>query len=461
MTALLPGPDDPAVAPPPAGGGPRRLLLPRGVRLGHFIVLPTVAMGLFVFLSRIADRFVLPALGPAGTEVYQVLRTVTISALMAGIIGWLALRHRHEYETRLEARNQALEETRDFLSRVIEGSGEAIITVDAGNCVTSWNRAAEAIYGWSAAEMTGHGVARLLPPGAGQEEELAETDAALRAGRTVRHHDARRVRKDGRLITVHVTRSPMYDAEGRYAGCTAIVDDVTDLKEMESRLREQETLAAVGQLAASVAHEIKNPLAGIRGACEIISDGYGPDDPRKELSVEVLRQVDRLNRTVQELLVYARPKNKKPVPTDLNAVLDRVVRLLREDAQTRGIELERRLQPGLPSINVDPQQMEQVFFNLILNAFQAMDYRGRVLVATEANGEEIHVRVRDDGPGIAPDAVQHIFDAFFTTRSKGTGLGLAIVRNIVQNHDGTITVDSRPGEGAEFVIALPMEPDAP
>jgi signal transduction histidine kinase len=227
---------------------------------------------------------------------------------------------------------------------------------------------------------------------------------------------------------------------------------------MEAKLVEAERLAAVGELAASVAHEIKNPLAGIRGACELISEVFPSDDPRRELSTEVHRQIDRLDRTLRDLLLFSKPQRTRPEPVDIHDVVDHVLTVLLGDTQARGITVERRYADPMPQILLDPQQMEQVFFNVLLNAFQAMNFKGIVVVVTEADAGEVRVRVRDDGPGIPSEIADKIFKPFFTTRSKGTGLGLAIVRNIVNAHGGTIKAATAPQGGAEVVLALPRNP---
>jgi PAS domain S-box-containing protein len=434
------------------------ILFPRGVRLWHFIVFPAIGMGVAIALFRTLDAYAFTDLGPVAGSAWLIVRTLLITVLMASLIAWLALKHKAEYEAELHAGNAMLMATRDFLQSVIEGSGEAIVTLDSEGRVTSWNRAAERIYGWTAPEMAGQTVERVLPDDPEARADWARSMLALREGRTIRDSESTRIRKDGTRIQVRITRSPLEDPSGRYAGSTAIIRDVTDLKEMETRLLERERLAAVGELAAQVAHEIKNPLAGIRGACEILSKGYRSGAPGSDMATEVIRQVDRLNRTVEELLLFARPREVRPSPTDIHSLLDRTLGVVLEDPKTRDIEVVRRYAPSMPVLRVDPQQMEQVLFNVLLNAIQAVDYRGRITVTTRANGATAQIAIRDTGPGIPPGIEERIFKPFFTTHAQGCGLGLAIVRNLVQAHGGSIRGESLPGGGAEFTITLPTEP---
>lgn len=447
---------------PKPGHLPRTLLavfFPRGVRVWHFIVIPAVTMALLIVGARQLDYVAIPLILAHDIQgVYMSARSVIIGLVMSAVIAVLAYAYRSDYEAKLQARNRMLEATRDFLTRIIEGAAEAIITRDAAGRVTSWNPAAEAIYGWSAEEMLGRSAEWLLP---GDDPEARADYEKMRrlveSGELVRDWESRRIRKDGKPITVSVTMAPIYDGSGRYAGSTGIVRDVTALKEMEARLVEQERLAAVGELAAIVAHEVRNPLAGIRGACEILLEGYRGDAARTEIGREVLHQVDRLNGTVTDLLLYARPKAMDPVPTDLHALLDRVFAVLREEAEARGISIERSLAADLPAVLADGRQLEQVLINLLQNAFHAVPEEGRVRVETTHADGRVALSVEDNGAGIPPDRLERIWKPFYTTRTQGTGLGLAICKKIVDAHGGTIEVVSPPESGARFTIRLPVE----
>lgn len=431
-----------------------RTPFPRQVRLWHFVVLPAVAMGVVLLLARLLGGAV-AALGPAAVEVYEASRAAIISVVMASLIAWLAIRYRRQYERALQARNKALEETRDFLASIIEGSGEAIVTLDADDRITSWNEAAESIFGWSAEEMVGQSVERVLPPDEEIRAHRRDVEARLRRGETVRDVETTRLRKDGTTVVVRMTRSPLYDASGRFVGSCGIVLDVTEEKEMRTRLVEQERLAAVGELAAQVAHEIRNPLAGIHGACELIFSGYAASDPHSEVGREVLRQIDRLNRTVEELLLFARPQALHRTPTDLHDLIDRVLGMVKEDPRSKAVVVRKGYDAALPLLEIDPRQMEQVLFNVVLNAVQIMDHRGTITVETALRDGQARVTIRDSGPGISAEAAGLVFKPFFTTRAQGTGLGLALVKKIVLAHRGTVTASNAEGGGAEFCIRLP------
>jgi two-component system NtrC family sensor kinase len=235
------------------------------------------------------------------------------------------------------------------------------------------------------------------------------------------------------------------------------------------RLAHAERLASLGELAASVAHEIKNPLAGIAGAIRILAEDMPARDPRKEIMGEILAQIRRLDGTVRDLLTFARPGGPELGPCALHQVLDRVLLVLAEDPSAANVRVVREYQSDLPPVSADGKLLEQVFFNLLLNAVQAMGGHGTITLRTalgEASatwadgaplGRHVEVRVIDTGPGIPAHLLREIFTPFFTTKPRGIGLGLAITRRIVEDHGGRIGGENLPGQGAVFRICLPLE----
>jgi signal transduction histidine kinase len=265
------------------------------------------------------------------------------------------------------------------------------------------------------------------------------------------------------------------DELGRLAGSfNAMVDRMQAARaEIEQyhqqRLARAERLATLGELAASVAHEIKNPLAGIAGAVQILAEELPDGDPRREIMGEILAQIRRLDGSVRDLLAFARPARPELHPCDLRRILDRVLLVVAEDETARDVRVIREYQADLPQVPADEKLLQQVFFNLVLNAAQAMAGRGTITLGIAfrevgAGGSEgaaaagpcVEVRVADTGPGIAPAALREIFTPFFTTKPRGIGLGLAIARRIVEDHGGRIWAESLPGRGAAFTIRLPV-----
>jgi signal transduction histidine kinase len=220
-------------------------------------------------------------------------------------------------------------------------------------------------------------------------------------------------------------------------------------------LRRSEHLATIGSLAAAMAHEIKNPLAGIRGAMQVIQEELPPEAEHREILQEIIRQVDRLDATVKDLLAYARPPEPRRVATDLNELVRNLVLFLRHEAPAGEVTFEADLDPGLPPLAADPELLQQAILNLMQNGIQAMPHGGRLSLATHRLDGRIALTVSDTGPGIPEENLPRIWQPFFTTRHRGTGLGLSIARNTVAAHQGTIAADSRPGEGTTFTISLP------
>lgn len=223
----------------------------------------------------------------------------------------------------------------------------------------------------------------------------------------------------------------------------------------EQKLSESEHLAAVGELAASLAHEIKNPLAGISGAIQIIGSSLDDNHPHKEIIGEALRQIDRLDAAVKDLLVYARPKPPVKAEVSLNDLLERVRMILREEPAFRSVRVRCDWSSEPIVVYVDETQFQQVLMNLMINAAHACHNNGEIVCSILPVESKIRIRIEDNGIGITPEVLGRIWEPFFTTKAKGTGLGLAICKRIVEAHEGTIDIQSRPGKGTCVTIDVP------
>jgi signal transduction histidine kinase len=225
-------------------------------------------------------------------------------------------------------------------------------------------------------------------------------------------------------------------------------------------LRRTEQLAAVGELAASIAHEVRNPLAGMKGALQVLRGEFAAKPSNLEVVDELLAQIARLEDLVKDLLQYARPSSVSVREFDLQEMLDRLIRLYKDEADAAGITINRTYGPGTSQVRADPLQMEQVFFNLVHNAIQAMEEGGTLTVSTETTGKGVVISFTDTGEGILPGDLSRIFQPFFTTKHRGSGLGLPVVKKIMDAHGGTIEVESEPGEGTAAVLTLPLRDEA-
>lgn len=225
--------------------------------------------------------------------------------------------------------------------------------------------------------------------------------------------------------------------------------------EIEEQLRRTDRLSTLGELSAGLAHEIRNPLGSIRGTAEILKDGVDPDDPRHEFAQILIKEVDRLNRVLEDFLRFARQAPLERGLFDLNAVVRDVLDLTRRQAERHDISVVIKL-AELPQLAGDGGQIRQALLNLVLNALQAMSAGGQLTVTTRLADGLAEVAVADTGPGIPPGEESLIFKTFVTTRPDGTGLGLPISQRIVASHGGQISVTSVPGEGATFTVTLPL-----
>ncbi len=236
----------------------------------------------------------------------------------------------------------------------------------------------------------------------------------------------------------------------------ALKEQTQALLEAEEQLRRADRLSALGELSAGIAHEIRNPLASIKGAAEILADRVRPQDKEYEFAQIMLREAERLNGVITEFLEFARPKRPEVQECSLDELLKSVLLLTQKEMERNRIGLEARLDGGLPRVRVDPEQLKQVFLNLIINAIQAMPKGGRLRVSTALDQGRIACAVGDTGTGI-PARIRHrIFDPFFTTKPRGTGLGLSIVQKIVRGLGGELQFDSREHEGTTFRVLIPL-----
>jgi len=254
-----------------------------------------------------------------------------------------------------------------------------------------------------------------------------------------------------RIIAWHNTL--MRDEQGRPTGTLSSGIDITDRKRTEDELRRREALAQLGQLAAVVAHEVRNPLAGISGALQIIQGRLGTASTDREVMGEILERIDALNSMVSALLLYANPRSPQIEPIQIDALLENTVAIARRDPDLEAVEIE--ILGDRPALPGDPELLRILFTNLLLNAGQAMDGHGRLSLDVSRAEGYCDVSVSDSGPGMSSEVRQRIFEPFFTTKSRGTGLGMAVAKQVVDAHDGEIAVDCPPQGGTTVTVRLP------
>ena len=366
------------------------------------------------------------------------------------------------------ARQKTLAESRaDRAARemaaIVESSRDAIFSTDPRGKIVSWNQAAERLYGYTAEEAFGMPVTALAPPE--RREEVEHNLQTLNAGGHVEAYRTERCRKDGARWPVLLSVSPLLDAQGRITGTSTIARDISAEKKQEEALRRREKLATAGRLAASIAHEINNPLEAVINLLYLAR--HDASRPNEYLAMAE-REVGRVARIAQQTLGFVR-NSSSPGLADPAAVMDEVLQLYSHKLLSRQIHVERRYRHADP-IRANTGELRQLFANLVVNATDAMVKEGSLFVRVApshewADGREgIRITVADNGSGIPPENIEHIFDPFYTTKhDTGTGLGLWVSSGIVREHGGSISVRSRvigPTKGTVFSIFLPYQYEA-
>lgn len=368
--------------------------------------------------------------------------------LVALLAGYLSEQLR-DAGRRLKVASRDLESARAINERIIQSiqSGLVAYTLEEDDIIF-FNPAAARITGFDAAAVLYtpvHAVFQKLPA---SEDPLARWEADF-------------TRPDGQRRVLGYSRSPLLDGAGRQRGWILAFQDLTPLREMQQSVRRSERLAAIGKMAAGIAHEIRNPLASMSGSIQMLRDTIALDPMGERLMNIVLRETDRLNALITDFLQFARPNPPQIESIDLRALLEELIQVFgylrhpTEGDAPRGSEVQLDAPTEL-RLDADPRQLKQVFWNLLNNATQALGDHGEVRLVARRRGDRVTVAVIDTGAGIPSEALDRIFDPFYSTKEQGTGLGLAQVLRIVEEHGGRIDVQSVVGAGSTFTVEFPV-----
>ena len=365
------------------------------------------------------------------------------------------------------------------LSGVLDAVLAGIVVVDTSGCIDLMNSAACRILEVSAETLTGQPIERLL----GDRHPAAATlvHKVLATGCATIQYELPIEHRFDDAVEIDLAISPLFDDEtlekAKPSGAVLVLRDRTIQQRLETRVADRERMEAFGQIAAGIAHEVKNPLGGIRGAAEIM--GARATDAKIRNAAEiVVREVERITNLVDDLMVFARSEDMNIAPVNIHRVLDEVLDLIAMDPLCAGVAVKRLFDPSIPELSADARRLNQVFLNLVRNALQAMqsdkpaqDNQGKVLTIVTrvtldhrlsgADGEQLPtlvVKVEDTGPGIPPENESQLGTPFFSTRPGGTGLGLALSRHWVTRHGGTLRIGSAPGRGTTVHVLLPLRP---
>jgi PAS domain S-box-containing protein len=368
-----------------------------------------------------------------------------------------ALRSTNEaLETKISRSTQDLGDANARLRSIIDSAVDGIIVIDSRGRIESFNPGAQRLFGYPESEVIGRNVSILMPSPYREEhdgylEQYLKTGAAriIGTGREVagRH-------RNGTTFQLHLSVGEMTVAGERKF--TGILHDLSARVTMEAQLREQTALARLGEMAAVIAHEVKNPLAGIRGAIQVIGNRL-PDDGREMATVkEIMMRIDALNDLMKDLLLFARPPKLRPTPVEVLPLVSSTVDLLMQDPALKDIRVD--VEGSAPPIPADPEMLRIVFQNLLMNGAHAMQWRGTIQVGIRMIDATCRIAFADSGPGIPPEIREKIFAAFFTTKARGSGLGLATAKRLIDAHRGRIEVDCPPAGGTVVTIQLPTQP---
>lgn len=367
--------------------------------------------------------------------------------LVALLAGYLSEQLR-DAGRRLRVASRDLESARALNDRIIQNiqSGLVAYTLEEADIIF-FNPAAARITGFDAGAVLYSPVHAVFPKLPAGQDPLARWEADF-------------TRPDGQRRVLGYSRSPLLDGAGRQRGWILAFQDLTPLREMQQSVRRSERLAAIGKMAAGIAHEIRNPLASMSGSIQMLRDTIALDPMGERLMNIVLRETDRLNALITDFLQFARPNPPQIEQVDLRALLEELIQVfgyLRQPPEgeaPRGSEVHLDA-PAELRLDADPRQLKQVFWNLLNNATQALGDDGEVRIVARRRGDRVTVAVIDNGVGIPTEALDRIFDPFYSTKEQGTGLGLAQVLRIVEEHGGHIDVDSTVGAGSTFTVEFP------
>jgi two-component system nitrogen regulation sensor histidine kinase GlnL len=354
---------------------------------------------------------------------------------------------------------------------IVDWVDDGIIVLDTQLKIQTFNQAAERITGFSKRSALGHPV---HDPFRRNPQIVAQMRRTLDSGQTSLNHDAPFLARDGTTRFISLTCSPVTDGSGQKLGVAAVFKDRTVVREMEERARHSDSLRLLATMTAGIAHEVKNPLGGIRGAAQIlrksVAEGEGDQGTLLQCADLVIQQVDRIDRLIEDLLDLSSPKKLRIAPVNIHKVLNDLIRLLRAETDEAAVTFETAFDPSLPPVRGDEARLTQVFLNLLRNAADAVREQpkgGSVQIRTgvdlaprsgrpdHAPGPAIAVEISDDGPGILAEDLGKLFTPFFTTKARGSGLGLAVSHKLVEDHGGAIKLSSRYGRGTLVRVTLP------
>ncbi len=393
------------------------------------------------------------ALEDSLSQTVQTVGLFDIAFLVVGLLSAQLAGRQSKSDVQLIAATQSLANLRALHERIVDSIRSGVVTTDLQGHIYTFNSAAEEITGYNEKDVRGQDSSIFF--GELQEQTRLSLQAASQ-GEACPRFEADCLTAEGLRLRLGFTISPLFSEQGETTGTVISFQDLTHIRALEETSRRQDRLAAIGRMAASIAHEIRNPLAAMRGSIQMLRSEMDEESSQTELMEIILRESDRLNRIIGDFLNYARPRSIVHMQVDVGELLQETFTLLRHSPEVNEHQVIEDEIPAVPLFaDADAEQMRQVFWNLARNALQSMPAGGTLRATVRKNS---HNRVRiifsDTGRGMSPQQVEHLFEPFSST-TGGTGLGLSIVYQIIRDHGGTINVRSREGSGTTISIELP------
>ena len=360
---------------------------------------------------------------------------------------------RETLELRMKAQADELRDSNARLRSIIDSAVDGIIVIDARGRIEAFNPAAERLFGYREQELVGQNIHVLMPSPYREEHDgylarYLDTNVKkiIGTGREVTG-----LRRDGTTFPLHLSVAEMViGGERKFTG---ILHDLSARARIEEQLREQASLVRLGEMAAVIAPEVRNPLAGVRGAIQVIGSRLPQDGKDASVVKEIVARIDGLNDLMKDLLLFARPPQPHPAKVDMAVLLAATVELLRADPAIKDVSI--RTEGSAPSVWADAALLKIVFHNLLVNGAQAMHGRGTIRVSIATVGTLCHISLSDGGPGVPLEFRERLFTPFFTTKARGTGLGLPTAKRLVEAQGGSIRIDCPPAGGTTVVVQLP------
>jgi two-component system sensor histidine kinase HydH len=367
--------------------------------------------------------------------------------VVLGLAGFISMFWMQSYRTA----KSSLQDTSAIADQVVTSLPVGLIATDKDGKIAFYNSAAEQITGLDLDRARGKDPDRILP------SQFCGLKEFLDRGESISEKEMECGFSGDKVVPLSVSASEIINEEGKFVGQVFILRDLGEVRQLQDEVRRKEKLAAIGGLAAGVAHEIRNPLSSIKGIASYYKAKFEEGSEDKEMAGVMVEEVDRLSRVISELLEFARPAKLNLRPSNVNQIIEHSARLVQQEATSKNIQIQLELASGSVTANVDPDRLSQCLLNLYLNALQAME-RGGTLTIASSISDSVVIDIKDTGSGISANDLNKIFDPYFTTKPKGTGLGLAIVHKIIEAHHGAVKVRSATGLGTVFSISLPAKP---